>query len=406
MKEHKVCRVCGSLKLKLYLDLGVMPLSNNLLNHPDDPTPLYPLQVLFCENCGLSQLSVVIDPEKLFGHYVYRSSISQGYKDHCKKMAIDLKQQFNLDESSFHIDIAGNDGALLEEFKKVINGWVLNIDPAQNLTKICEAKDIRMYNAFWGFDAVKHLKNTNWPEADLITATNVFAHVDDAEEFLLAAKQILKPNGHLVLEFPYLIDFIQKNEFDTVYFEHLSYFSINSLDNLCYIAGLKLIDVSHHNIHGGSVRCTISNLNQSVSNKSVRMYVNNEKHSGYTSYIKYYLWAIDIKNLIETFASNINRLAHKATIWGFAASAKGNVLLNCADINNSTMPYIVDQTPEKIGKYSPGVGIKIVDMPQLIIEQPDYLVLLSWNFGTEIIEKCRKAGYRGHFIYPLTWEIV
>lgn len=398
-REHTQCRVCDSEKLTAYLDLGMLPLSNNLAQSSFDPihNQRFPLKVLLCENCGLSQLSTVVDPNILFGQYVYRSSISQGYVDHCRKMAYDLKEKHNLTKDSYHIDIAGNDGALLQQFKEVIGHRVLNIDPAQNLTGISEASGIPCMTYFWGMDIARRIVN-GFGQADLITATNVFAHVDDVKEFIQAAKHVLKPGGVLILEFPYLIDFIENGEFDCIYFEHLSYFSIYPLTLLCKNEGLSVMNVEHHDIHGGSVRVTIG---RGQEDDTIFNYVRNERVN-YSGIERYKQFAEDVHLTINSFNSEINKLkvrGHK--IAGFAASAKGNTLLNCSGVDIGMMRYIVDQTPEKIGKYSPGTFLPIVDMSMLTRNPPDYLVILSWNFASEIIEKTRKAGYGGKYIIPI-----
>lgn len=404
-KLHTACRVCGSEKLSQYLDLGLMPLSNNLCDTQKEEAIRYPLKVLLCEDCALSQLSIVIDPEILFGHYVYRSSISQGYVDHCRQMAKDLKEKYGLNENSFHIDIAGNDGALLHEFKQEIGYYkCLNVDPAKNLYEHNEAQGIRMFCKFWGIEAADHLISTDWPKADLITATNVFAHVDNVREFIEAVKMTLKPSGVLVMEFPYLIDFIENNEFDTIYFEHLSYFSIAPLYRLCKEVGLKVIEVEKQEIHGGSVRVTIG---YGESNNTPEALMLNEMSSGYHNIETYHQWANKIARVIYKFRNNIMKLKKEGNkIAGFAASAKGNTLLNCAGIGYSDIDYLVDETPEKIGKFSPGTGIPIVSMDSFKKAVPDYLVILSWNFADEIIKKCQEAGYKGKFILPLTFEII
>ncbi len=398
-KEHTKCRVCSSEKLMPYLDLGKLPLSNNLASSSLDPihNQKFPLKVLLCENCGLSQLSIVIDPGVLFGHYVYRSSISKGYVDHCGQMAVDLQKKLNLTRESFHIDIAGNDGALLSEFKKVIGHKILNIDPASNMAALCEALGIPTLTFFWGMDVARRIVN-GFGQADLITATNVFAHVDNVKEFIQAAKHVLKPDGVLVLEFPYLIDFIENGEFDTVYFEHLSYFSVYPLTLLCEEAGLRVMNVEQQDIHGGSIRVTIG---QGEPDETVAVYVKIERKY-YSKINKYHGFAEDVHLSINNFHSGINKLkAAGNKIAGFAASAKGNTLVNSAGVTVGSISYIVDQTPEKIGKYSPGTHIPIVSMLELERNPPDYLVILSWNFADEIIDKCKKAGYKGKFIIPI-----
>lgn len=407
-KEHTNCRVCGNPNLKPYLDLGEKPLSNNLLNSADEKAELYPLKVMLCEVCGLSQLSVVVDPGILFGHYVYRSSISQGYKDHCKQMAEELADRYGINSHSFHIDIAGNDGALLHEFKEYLQyeRRPLNVDPARNLVDMNVAQDIRMFTAFWGVEAARHLLNTDWPKADLITATNVFAHVDNVYEFLEAINMALNKHGVAIIEFPYIRDFIDKNEFDTVYFEHLSYFSIIPLDYMCKRLGLELIDVTHHDIHGGSVRCHIAKFGDYDRHENVDRYIEAEKVYNINHLAYYKDWAEDIQDVITEVREWIGYHSLRNKIYGFAASAKGNVLLNCAGITKTQMPYIIDETPEKLGKFSPGTGIPINGMARLTEDPPDYLVILSWNFADEIVQKCTKAGYKGKFLLPLTQEII
>jgi len=400
-KQHTNCRVCNSDKLTPYLDLGMLPLSNNLADAENSAIhdERYPLQVLLCEDCGLSQLSIVIPPDVLFSHYVYRSSISQGYINHCKEMAATMQDKYGLTEKSLCIDIAGNDGALLEQFKNIIGCKVLNVDPAENLYRICEDKGVRMFCVFWGKDAANHIK-ANWHQpVDLITATNVFAHVDNVKEFIEAAKIVLSKTGKLVLEFPYLIDFIEKREFDTVYFEHLSYFSIGPLKRLCNELGLNIESVERFSIHGGTVRVTIG---YGESDTTAEHFIYLEQY--YRQLSVYREFAAAVKYTLYEFRK---KLLQTPNVAAFAASAKGNTLLNCAGINNDHVMYIVDETPEKIGKYSPGTRVPIFGMDVLKQQQPDYLLILSWNFADEIIKKCKDAGYVGKFIIPIPeWKVI
>lgn len=394
-KEHKNCRVCGSPLTHTYIDLGYLPLSNNLCDSPIENAERYPLKVMLCYDCGLSQLSIVIDPNVLFGHYVYRSGISAGYVKHCRDMAKDLKVKYNLTEESFMIDIAGNDGTLLSEFKDEIGLKILNVDPAVNLGAICQAKGVPTLTEFWSTQTAKKIINAGW-KADLITATNVFAHVDDVYDFMEGANMVLKKDGILVLEFPYLMDFIDNNEFDTIYFEHLSYFSIRPLMRLCVKLGLHITGIEKQAIHGGSVRVHISKGANSYKDNTVLW---REYSIGLDTYKKF---ADTSFETIKNFRDGLHKLkSDNKKIAGFAASAKGNTLLNCAGITCGTMSYIVDQTPEKIGRYSPGTHIPIVSMMELQTHKPDYLVILSWNFKDEIIEKCRQSGYSGKFIIPI-----
>lgn len=412
LKEVTKCRVCGHSDFTKYLNLGLMPMSNNLSASAEEAVDAkrFPLEVMLCNYCSLSQLTNVIDANILFEHYVYRSGISKGYVQHCKMMAIEFQKRFNLTPDSFIIDIAGNDGTLLYEFRNIIGDIKhLNIDPAANLLPINEAKGIRQFKSFWGYSAAMHLENTHWPKADLITATNVFAHVDDISEFLLACRRVLAPKGVLVMEFPYLVDMIDNVEFDTIYFEHVSYFSLFPLSIACARSKMKIFDVEHLDIHGGSIRVYIQNIEnydhrKQLDSSDTRMYrlFDNEIHKGYQDPKMYLKWADKVQKNISLFRNEILELVDSGKkVAGFAASAKGNVLLNSAGLNFNQVSFIIDQTPEKIGKYSPGTGIPIFGLASLKVLPVDYLIILSWNFANEIIGKCRAAGYEGKFIIPI-----
>lgn len=389
-KLHTRCRICYSENLVKYIDLGKLPLSNNLANSQDETVDLYPLQVMLCENCGLSQLSVVVNPEILFSHYVYRSSINEGYVKHCRQMAADLKKRYGLTSKSLMVDIAGNDGALLNEFKQEIGLKAINVDPATNLAQLCIKLGIPVYSAFWSKQVAENISKAG--KADLITATNVIAHVDDLYDFMEGVKTLLKPTGVFIVEFPYLLDFIEKGEFDTIYFEHLSYLSISPLAQLCETVGLKVLDVEKQAIHGGSVRVHIGH-------NRVTEFCRNEYKLDFSDYMEFSLQA---SITIKQFRRSVYSLRQDGyTVAGFAASAKGNTLLNAAGIDNTTMKYIVDETPEKIGKFSPGTAIPIVPLNTLKEDPPDFLVVLSWNFADDIIKKCVDLGYTGDFIIPI-----
>ena len=402
-KSHTTCRICGNRFLRKYLDLGLMPLANNLefSSLRARQKERFPLQVLFCEECSLSQLSTVIDPGKMFSYYTYRSAINQGYVKHCREMAIQAKEMLRLTSDDLVIDIAGNDGTLLNEFKKETGVRVLNIDPAQNLTAIAESNGIESYAEFWGESvAKKALKEKG--KARLVTATNVFAHVDNVHEFVDALKVVSDENTVILFEFPYLVDFIDHNEFDTVYFEHLSYFGVNALEKLFRLHGMRIVDVQRQNIHGGTIRVLVS-LQDGIypSTDNVSAMIDDEERNGFLSFERYRQWSTRVKSIIEDFGENLLRLKKDGKkIAAFAASAKGNTLLNAARMTTDIIEYIADETPEKIGKFSPGTGIPIVNKQELERNPPDYLIILSWNFKEEIIEKVRKI-YSGKIIIPI-----
>ncbi len=355
----------------------------------------YPLQVMVCSECSLSQLSVVVDPEVMFRNYYYHSSVNGGYVEHCRKMAEELIPRLGLktsttDFGSFVIDIAGNDGALLYEFGKVLPGLrSLNVDPARNMAPLNEAKNVRQFAKFWSMDTAQQIGQLGWPKADLITATNVFAHVDNTREFLEAAKFALTDNGVLVLEFPYLLDYIENNEWPTTYHEHLSYFSIRPLLKLCHDTGLCINRITRHDIHCGTLRVEIS------------------KHPGYDPCMDIYLNEPDVlyggyqeqlNKCVVNIQAGLDSLPGK--VAAFAASAKGITLLNAIP-DASRIDYVVDETPDKRGRFIPGVGLPIVGINALTQNPPDTLIILAWNFAFEIMQRCRAAGYVGKFIIPI-----
>lgn len=399
---HTSCRVCRSNNLKKYLDLGLMPLSNNLefTTQRAISQDKFPLQVMFCEECGLSQLSVIIDPEKMFSYYTYRSGVNKPYVDHCRIMAKEFNGKW-ITKDGFHIDAAGNDGTLLKEFKDEIGHKVLNVDPAMNLVSIAESQGIPSIADFWSMKIAKKIVKENGL-ADLITATNVFAHLDDVEGFLKACKYALKLKGVVVIENPYLIDFIENMEFDTVYFEHTQYWSVRPLIELCKKVGLELIDCQKIDIHGGTMRYYISHELSYLPNNNVKMFYDKEISEGYDKFEKYKSWKVSVDNLTEGLKKTILDIKKEGkSIVAFGASAKGNTLLNYAKINTDSIDYIIDQTPEKIGKFSPGTGIPIVGMHVLEKGSPDYILILAWNFKDAIMDKLLKFGYKGKFIIPI-----
>jgi hypothetical protein len=319
------------------------------------------------------------------------------------------------DEDVVHVDIAGNDGTLLLQALRVHDNSacrlfqykVINVDPATNLAAISESQGIETIADFWGPEVAKRIFD-KYDQVDMITATNVFAHVDNLTVFLLSTKALLKMKGVLVIECPYLVDFIDNFEFDTVYFEHLSYMSVIPIDRVCRENKLKVLSVERRVIHGGSIRVIISHDDSPIAvDSNVQEFMDYEQAASFTNLNTYLNWNADVKKVIQSFSNQLVDLKKSGKkIAAFAASAKGNTLLNSAGINTDIIDYIVDQTPEKIGKYSPGTGIPIVHIQELVKNPPDYLVILSWNFKDEIIEKL-KPIYGGKFIIPIpTFQII
>jgi hypothetical protein len=401
------CRVCGNAGLVKYLDLGMLPLANNLATSAQEAIAMerFPMQVLFCQKCSLSQLSVIIDPDVLFTHYTYRSSINKGYVRHCRDMARSVKELLQIRSGDLVVDVAGNDGALLVEFREELGVNVVNVDPAENISAIAESSGIKTLTKFWSKEVAQEILD-HYGRPKLITATNVFAHVDDVRGFLAAARHCLDEDGALLLEFPYAMDFIEKREFDTIYFEHLSYVLIKPVAQLAKMEGMQVFDVQKQDIHGGTVRVFLGFEEAHEVKPSVANFLGREESGGFHDIAIYREWTGEVEALIDDLATQLKKLKNAgAQIAAFAASAKGNTLLNACRIDAATIDYIVDDTPEKIGKFSPGTGIPIVDRSVLAGDPPHYLVILAWNFASEIIGNTSAFG--GKFIIPIPeFEIV
>lgn len=403
-REVTHCRICDSTDLLRYLNLGMMPLANNLAASEHDAKNMqrYPMQVQYCRDCSLSQLTVVIDPREMFSNYAYRSSISRTYIDHCRVMAGSMRDSLGLKKGDLVVDIAGNDGALLSVFKDELGVRVVNVDPAENLAQIAEAQGVPTITSFWGADAAdKVIAEHGRPS--LITATNVFAHVDDVRGFVSAAKNCLSEDGTLMLEFPYGVDFIEHREFDTIYFEHLSYVLLEPVRRLAESLGMVVFDVQKQEIHGGTIRVFIGNKGRHDVLPAVAEFIAHEKREGYHAVEIYEAWNSEIDELIAELVMEIKALkSGGARIAAFAASAKGNTLLNACHFDGETVDYIVDDTPEKIGRFSPGTGIPIVNRDVLAKNPPDYLLILAWNFAKDIIEGTAEfSAAGGKYIIPI-----
>ena len=407
VKPVRKCRVCDSDRMVKYLDLGMMPIANNLAPSAVEALQMnrYPMQVQFCEGCALSQLTVVIDPQKMFTYYTYRSSVSRGYIEHCREMAISAGERLGLSSGDLVVDIAGNDGTLLAEFTEELGVDVLNVDPAENIVRVAKERGILTINDFWSAEiATRIVEDHGLPR--LITATNVFAHVDDVRGFMSAAKNCLADDGALILEFPYGIDLIEHRGFDTIYFEHLSYLLIKPVNMLASGVGLEVFAIEKFDIHGGTVRVHLGHSGVHPVEPSVEEFLSDEVRAGFHDSARYMEWNRDIDDLIGSLSSEIRALRDSGKkIAAFAASAKGNTLLNACRFDRRSIAYIVDDTPEKIGCFSPGTGIPIVDRSQLATDPPDYLVILAWNLAREIIEST--GDYDCNYIIPIpAFEIV
>lgn len=402
------CRLCKSKNLQLVLNLGNQPLANSYLKNIDDNEIKYPLELMSCLNCGHNQLSIVVDPDILYKNYLYVSGTPQTFHMHCQDLANKYTEILNLREFDLVVDIAGNDGTLLSKFinqDRFIN--VVSIDPAKNLANIARDKGIDVFSLFFNSKVAKAVKNKYNKKAKLITAQNVFAHIDDLDEFMRGIDILLDDDGILVLEFPYAIDMFNRNAFDTIYHEHLSYFQLDSLEKFFLNKDYNILGINYYkDIHGGTIRLSI-----------VKFPVKNNISNKFKSEMDEYqnLLMIDRLYTFEdklNFAKRVQSLKRQTLdlfkqiyengekIHFFGAAAKFNTLSNFfIDDNYKINSLCYDENHLKLNLYLPGTHIKIEDPRFIKFKDIDYLYIGVWNFKDELIKRIRENyQYAGKFI--------
>ncbi len=395
--RRTTCRMCGSSKLYSFLSLGSMPIPNGFLGKKDlkKQELHYPLKICVCESCWLVQLTHTIPAEIMFKNYLYIPSASKTMVEHFQKLATDVIAAINPLKNELVIDIGSNDGTLLSFFKKKkLN--VLGIDPAENIAKDTNARGIATIADYFNEKTAQKVYQ-KFGTAKAITATNVFAHIDDLHSVMKGVKILLHSKGLFVIEAPYLIDLLDNNEFDTIYHEHLSYISIRPLMKLFEKYKLKIVDIKKQSIHGGTVRIFAAHVDGSYSiHPRVGKFVAEENLKKLHVRSTYDEFARRVKVIKRDLLHFLKRIKKEnRSIIGYGASAKGNVLTNYCNISTDILDYIVDSTPYKQGKYTPGTHIPIYSETKLKTDTPDYALLMSWNFAKEIIEKNKEYRERG-----------
>lgn len=397
------CRSCGGHTGAPVLDLGLQPLANNLLTPADlaAPEPKFPLRLAVCQSCWLMQIVDLVPPVQLFSEYLYFSSFSDVMLRHAREACDHYLREFRLTGESLVVEVASNDGYLLQNFVRA-GVPCLGIEPAANIAKVAREKGIETLVEFFGREVATELA-AGHRQADLILGNNVFAHAPNTNDFVGGLKSLLKPDGRIILESPYAGDFIEKAEFDTIYHEHVFYFSLTALQPLFARHGLSIFHVERLPIHGGSLRLFAGHAGRHAQRPSVTDLLAEEQRQGFSSLDYYRDFGRRVNDIKTSLLSLLADLKSQGkTIAAYGASAKGTTLLNFFGIGKDSLDFVVDRSTYKQGRLTPGTHLPIVAPGELLKRQPDYTLLLTWNFAEEILaqqQAYRDAG--GKFIVPI-----
>jgi len=400
-----VCRFCGASLRHTFVDLGMSPLCQSHIepSQLSKMEPFYPLRVYVCQRCFLVQLEELVTPQEIFSEYAYFSSYSDTWLQHVKAYAELMADRFRLDTHSQVVEIASNDGYLLQYFAaKGIP--VIGIEPAVNVADVAIKKGVPTIVKFFGEETASELVSAG-TRADLILGNNVLAHVPDLNSFVTGLKLLLKPNGVITMEFPHLMRLMSENQFDTIYHEHFSYFSFLTVERVFVAHGLTLFDVDELATHGGSLRIYARHA-EDISNPislRVAQLRAKEEESGFNELKVYNDFAEKVKETKRKLLEFLIKAKQMGkSISGYGAPGKGNTLLNYCGIRTDFVDYTVDRNPYKQGKFTPGTHIPIYPPEKIQETKPDYLLILPWNLRLEIMQQMsfiREWG--GQFIVPI-----
>ncbi len=400
----QTCRMCKGSRLTRFLDLGFTPPADSFLRREQlaEPETHYPLQVYLCEDCGLSQLGFVVSPEILYRHdYPYEASITRTGQEHWAEFAAGVAKRFGHPRGSLAVDIGSNVGVLLSEL--ATRGYrILGIDPASNIVRLAERRGVETLDELFSPEVAKQVVRSKG-HAAVITATNVFAHIDDLDSLMAGVDALLEPSGVFVIEAPSFINLLEKCEYDTIYHEHLSYLSVGPLARFFEHAGFELFDVLERDIHGGSIRVFVGRPGTHAVEPAVRAAIAREIDLGARDLGRLAQFA----SAVEENRAELTRLLHQLRrdgkrIAGVGAPAKGMTLLNYCRIGPELLDFVTEKSTLKIGRFTPGTHIPVASDDELLARRPDFGLLLAWNFAEEIMRNLR--AYReggGRFIIPI-----
>ena len=397
------CRFCHTPLKQTFCDLGMSPLSNSFLSADmlGSMEPFYPLHAFVCESCFLVQLDEFESPEEIFSDYLYFSSYSDSWLDHCRRYTELMIDRLGLDTSSQVVEIASNDGYLLQYFAD--SGIpVLGVEPAANVAAVATQKGIPTIVRFFGAETATDMCAAG-QRADLLLGNNVLAHVPDINDFVAGMKTLLRPDGVITMEFPHLAKLIEFNQFDTIYHEHFSYLSLLSVERIFAANGLQVFDVDELPTHGGSLRIYARHEGESAVTENIVALREAEKSAGLDQLSTYAAFRDRVeatKRGLLTFLIDAKSAGKRVVAYG--APAKGNTLLNYCGVRQDLIEFTVDRSPAKQGRYLPGTHIPILTPEKISETQPDYVLILPWNIKDEIIGKLAHIREWGcKFVVPI-----
>jgi 2-polyprenyl-3-methyl-5-hydroxy-6-metoxy-1,4-benzoquinol methylase len=384
------CRLCEKPLQHIFVDLGVSPLANSYLkaDQINQMEPFYPLKAYVCTQCYLVQVPVFQRSEEIFGDYSYFSSFSDSWLQHAKTYTESIIDRFGFGTDSQVIEIASNDGYLLQYFQKK-SIPVLGVEPAQNVARVAQKAGIQTLEKFFSLQTAMELAREG-KSADLLIGNNVLAHVPDVNDFVQGMKVILKPHGIITMEFPHLMRLMAENQFDTIYHEHFSYFSFSIVTKIFDQHGLRIFDVDELPTHGGSLRIYARHAEDASSeiSENVKTLLKREKAKGFGNLDFYLTFNQKVQSTKRAILDFMVRAKNEGkTIVGYGAPAKGNTLLNYCGIRTDFMEYTVDRSPHKQGYFLPGTHIPIHYPDKIRETRPDYVVILPWNLKDEVMHQ-------------------
>ena len=398
MLEDFQCRSCAARSGKLILDLGEQPLANNLLAPENlaQPEPCFPLRLAVCTECWLLQITNLVPPVELFSDYIYFSSYSDAWVKHAAECATRYRKEF---APSYVVEIASNDGYLLRQFAEAGTPH-LGIEPAENIATVARENGVETRTDFFTKKLAQALATEKQP--DLILANNVFAHAPDPNDFVAGLAALLAPEGHAILEFPHAAEMIAQTEFDTIYHEHVFYFTLTAIEPIFARHKLRIIRVERTPMHGGSLRIFVRH-NVHAADETVTAVRAEENKLGVGNLGYYQNFAANASAIRDQLRERISTLkAEGKTLAAYGAAAKGSTLLNFCGIMANDLAFVADRSPHKHGKLMPGAHVPIVPAEELSQRAPDVTLLLAWNFANEIL--AQQQAYRdsgGKFLIPI-----